>query len=185
MERQCKYARHISIYLEKNDSLDEDKLPKFPSSFEMWRPTLNTGTAHQCFLDIFKAYPILQSNMRRTRLWTHSWKFGIISESSYLENASVPNEYDPEVIQSILCEMFVYSSAEHHDKSNDKLSDSEFNIIFCQAVLFFTINCIHYVQILGWVLSPAAYFCSVTPHSTQRKLLITPKGQTRIYRATA
>ena len=134
MERQCKYARHISIYLEKNDSLDEDKLPKFPSSFEMWRPTLNTGTAHRCFLDIFKAYPILQSNMRRTRLWTHSWKFGIISESSYLENASVPNEYDPEVIQSILCEMFVYSSAEHHDKSNDKLSDSEFKIIFCQAL---------------------------------------------------
>ena len=30
--------------------------------------------------------------------------------------------------------MFVYSSAEHHDKSNDKLSDSEFNIIFCQAL---------------------------------------------------
>ena len=143
----------------------------------MWRPTLNTGTAHQCFLDIFKAYPILQSNMRRTRLWTHSWKFCIISESSYLENASVPNEYDPEVMQSILCEMFVYSSAEHHDKSNEKLSDSEFNIIFCQAVLFFTINCIHYVQIPGWVLSPAAYFCSVTPHSTQRKLLTLQKAK--------
>ena len=30
--------------------------------------------------------------------------------------------------------MFVYSSAEHHDKSNDKLSGSEFNIIFCQAL---------------------------------------------------
>ena len=30
--------------------------------------------------------------------------------------------------------MFVYSSAEHHDKSNDKLSDSEFKIIFCQAL---------------------------------------------------
>ena len=57
MERQCKYARHISIYLEKNDSLDEDKLPKFPSSFEMWRPTPNTGTAHRCFLDILR--PIL------------------------------------------------------------------------------------------------------------------------------
>ena len=30
--------------------------------------------------------------------------------------------------------MFVYSSAEHHDKGNDKLSDSEFKIIFCQAL---------------------------------------------------
>ena len=76
MERQCKYARHISIYLEKNDSLDEDKLPKFPSSFEMWRPTPNTGTAHRCFLDIFKAYPILQSASNilsyRAILWKDS-----------------------------------------------------------------------------------------------------------------
>ena len=34
-------------------------------------------------------------------------RFGIIPESSDPENASVPNEYDPEVMQSILCEMFV------------------------------------------------------------------------------
>ena len=37
--------------------------------------------------------------------------------------------------------MFVYSSAEHHDKSNDKLSDSEFNIIFyiifCQTSVLY------------------------------------------------
>ena len=61
-------------------------------------------------------------------------RFGIIPESSDPENASVPNVYDPEVMQSILCEMFVNSSAEYHDTSNDGLSDSELNIIFFQAV---------------------------------------------------
>ena len=61
-------------------------------------------------------------------------RFGIIPESSDPENASVPNVYDPEVMQSILCEMFVNSSAEYHDTSNDGLSDSELYIIFCQAV---------------------------------------------------
>ena len=40
-------------------------------------------------------------------------RFGIIPESSDPENASVPIEYDPEVMQSILCEMFVNSIAEY------------------------------------------------------------------------
>ena len=52
-ERQCRYARHITTYLEKNPSLDKEKLPKFPS-FEEWRPTPSTDTVHQCFLYIFK-----------------------------------------------------------------------------------------------------------------------------------
>ena len=81
-----------------------------------------------------KAYPILQSSIRRTRLEPTSERFGIIPESSDPENASVPNGYDPEAMQSILCEMLVNSSAECHDTSNDGLSDSELNIVFCQAV---------------------------------------------------
>lgn len=52
-ERQCRYARHISTYLEKNTSVDKDKLDKFPS-FDVWRPTPSTETVHQCFLYIFK-----------------------------------------------------------------------------------------------------------------------------------
>lgn len=52
-ERQCRYARHISTYLEQNKSVDKGKLPKFPS-FDVWRPTPSTDTVHQCFLYIFK-----------------------------------------------------------------------------------------------------------------------------------
>lgn len=50
-ERQCRYSRHVTKYLEKNLSLDKDQLPKFPS-FAVWRPTPSTGTVHQrmnCF----------------------------------------------------------------------------------------------------------------------------------------
>ncbi|KAJ7382399.1 hypothetical protein OS493_035240, partial [Desmophyllum pertusum] len=52
-ERQCRYARHVTSYLEKNASLDQGKLPSFPS-FDVWRPTPSTDTVHQCFLYIFK-----------------------------------------------------------------------------------------------------------------------------------
>ena len=41
--------------------------------------------------------------------------------------------YDPEVMQSILCEMFV-NRVLSIMTSNDGLSESELNIIFCQAV---------------------------------------------------
>jgi len=53
VERQCRYARHITTYLEKNPSLDKEKLQKFPP-FDEWRPTPSTDTVHQCFLYIFK-----------------------------------------------------------------------------------------------------------------------------------
>ena len=52
-ERHCRYARHISTYLEQNNSVDKGKLPKFPS-FDVWRPTPSTDTVHQCFLYLFK-----------------------------------------------------------------------------------------------------------------------------------
>lgn len=44
-ERQCRYARHISTYLEINESQDKDRLQKFPS-FEVWRPMPSTDTVH-------------------------------------------------------------------------------------------------------------------------------------------
>ena len=52
-ERRCRYYIHVSTYLEKNASLDKEKLPKFPD-FDVWRPTPSTDTVHQCFLYIFK-----------------------------------------------------------------------------------------------------------------------------------
>ena len=52
-ERQCRYSRHVSKYLEKNTSSDKEKLSTFPS-FDVWRPTPGTDTVHQCFLYIFK-----------------------------------------------------------------------------------------------------------------------------------
>jgi len=52
-ERQCRYSRHVTKYLEKNTSLDKAKLPKFPT-FGVWRPMPSTDTVHQCFLYISK-----------------------------------------------------------------------------------------------------------------------------------
>ena len=60
--------------------------------------------------------------------------FGIIPESSDPKNASVPKEYDPEVMQSILFEMSINSTVENLETSKDRLSDTELNYIFCQAV---------------------------------------------------
>lgn len=61
-------------------------------------------------------------------------RFGIIPESRDPENAIVCSGYDPEVMQSILCEMSDDSTAEYHKTSDDRLSDSELQSIFCQAV---------------------------------------------------
>lgn len=46
----------------------------------------------------------------------------------------MPNGYDPEVLQSILLEMSDKRTAENHGTSNEGLTDSELNSIFCQAV---------------------------------------------------
>ena len=61
-------------------------------------------------------------------------RFGITPESRDPENAIVCSGYDPEVMQSILCEMSDDSTTEYHNTSNDRVSDSELQSIFCQAV---------------------------------------------------
>ena len=77
-ERQCRYSKHVTKYLEKNTSLDKDKLPKFPS-FDVWRPTPSTDTVHQCFLYIFKENEqfFQQSISEKTAKWmsaNHTFK---------------------------------------------------------------------------------------------------------------
>lgn len=77
-ERKCRYSRHVTKYLEKNTSLDKDKLPKFPS-FDVWRPTPSTDTVHQCFLYIFKVNEqfFRQSISEKTAKWmsaNHTFK---------------------------------------------------------------------------------------------------------------
>jgi len=95
----------------------------------------------------------------------------------------VPNGYDPEVLQSILLEMSDKRTAENHGTSNEGLTDSELNSIFCQAVNMSVL----YNQLRSLCtnprfsfkllyLMPCSFFRSVTPHSTLRKLLNTSKG---------
>ena len=63
---------------------------------------------------------------------TTAERFGILPGSREAENASVLSGYDPKVMQDILREMSDNSTAGNHDTSNDRLSDSELNSIFCR-----------------------------------------------------
>lgn len=59
-------------------------------------------------------------------------RFGIIPKPSDPENVSVPSGYDPEVLQSILCEMSDNNTAEYHGTSNDGPTKSELHSIFAR-----------------------------------------------------